>query len=61
MSFDWKQALIRTAMVVVVIYALEYGASRLAGHSFQRPATGSLIAAIVAANVVGRKAKKESE
>ena len=51
MTFDWRSAILTTAVVLVVIYATEYGIALLTENSFQKPSTVALIAAIVGANV----------
>lgn len=60
MKYDIKGAIITSAIVVVVIYALEYGISLIGGNPFEAPSSSILIAAMVGANVGRlRRTKKE--
>ena len=61
MKDNWRKILVRTAIIIGVIYALEYGASLFVGRPFSGVSTSSLVLAIVVGNFSLLRKKKTAD
>lgn len=59
MTFDWKQVLLRSLLVIALIYSAEYAVWLLVktGQGFRGPSLTTVIATLVAVNVIYNKKK----